>query len=137
MAVFNETRCRYLFTAGSLYLRFSPISFFMVCADFNVLFLRQFSSDFCNFRFILKRNDFATELRRQISFFLFSKWIYYHFFLYIFRKNKKKNRKKCIILKYCLYESINKHNAVITFLVHALAMFWDQNQKKNGQKLMT
>ena len=32
---------------------------------------------------------------------------------------------------YCLYESINKHNAVVTFFVHALAMFWDQNQKKS------
>ena len=30
---------------------------------------------------------------------------------------------------YCLYESTNKHNADIDFFVHALAMFWDQNQK--------
>ena len=30
---------------------------------------------------------------------------------------------------YCLYESINKHNAVVTCFVHALAMFWEQNQK--------
>ena len=30
---------------------------------------------------------------------------------------------------YCLYESINEHNADIDFFVHALAMFWDQNQK--------
>ena len=29
---------------------------------------------------------------------------------------------------YCLYESINKHNADVTFFVHALAMFSDQNQ---------
>ena len=43
-------------------------------------------------------------------------------FLYIFRKNEKK-QKKCIILMYCLYESINKNNAVVTFFVHALAMF--------------
>ena len=44
-------------------------------------------------------------------------------FLYIFRKNEKKKQEKCIILMYCLYESINKHNAVVTFFVHALAMF--------------
>ena len=34
---------------------------------------------------------------------------------------------------YCLYESINKHNAVVTFLLHALAMFWDQNQKNRSK----
>ena len=42
---------------------------------------------------------------------------------------KMKKQEKCIILMYCLYESINKHNADIDFFVHALAMFWDQNQK--------
>ena len=30
---------------------------------------------------------------------------------------------------YCLYESINEHNADVDFFEHALAMFWDQNQK--------
>ena len=34
---------------------------------------------------------------------------------------------------YCLYETINKHNAVVTFFVHALAMFWDQNQKNRSK----
>ena len=115
--MFNETRCGYLF---------------MVCADFNVLFLRQFSSDFCYFRFILKRNYFATELRRQISFFLFSKCIHYHFFC-TFSEKWRKKQEKYIILMYCLYESINKHNAVVTFLVHALAMFWDQNPKNRSK----
>ena len=94
----------------------------MVCADFNVLFVLQFSSDFCNFRFILKRNDFATKLRRQISFIFYSKCIYYLFFC-TFSGKKGKKPEKCIILMYCLYESINKHNAVVTFFVHALAMF--------------
>ena len=32
-------------------------------------------------------------------------------------------QEKCIILMYCLYESINKHNADINFFVHALGMF--------------
>ena len=113
---------------------FLPFLFFMVCADFNVLFLRQFSSDFCNFRFILKRNDFATKLRRQISFIFYSKCIYYHFFVH-FQKKTKKKQEKCIILMYCSYESINKHNAVVTFFVHALAMFRDQNPKKNRSKI--
>ena len=90
-----------------------------------MLFLRQFSSDFCNSRFILKRNVFATEVYCQI--WLFSKCIYDHFFLYIFRKNEKKNR------MYCLYESINEHNADIDFFAHALAMFWDQNQKNRSE----
>ena len=129
--MFNETWCGYLFTAGSLCLRFSPISFFMVCADFNVLFLRQFSSDLCNFRFILKRNDFASKLRCQISFIFYSKCIY-HFFCTFSGKTEKK-QEKCIILMYCLYESINKHNAVVNFFVHALAMFWDQNQKNRSK----
>ena len=62
----------------------------------------------------------------------------YHFFIFkmyllsvfcTFSGKMKKKQEKCIILMYCLYESINKHNAVVTFLVHALAMFWDQNQK--------
>ena len=48
---------------------FLIVVFFTVCADFNMLFLRQFSSDFCNSRFILKRNVFATEVHCQISFF--------------------------------------------------------------------
>ena len=64
----------------------------MVCADFNVLFLRQFSSDFCNFRFILKRNDFTTELRRQISFFIFKMYLL-SFFGTFSGKNEEKNRK--------------------------------------------
>ena len=34
---------------------------------------------------------------------------------------------------YCLYESINKHNADIDFFIHALAMFWDQNQKNRSK----
>ena len=104
----------------------------MVCADFNVLFLRQFSSNFCNFRFILKRNDFAIKLRRQISFFSFSKCIYYHFFVH-FQEKRKKTGKMYNNLMYCLYKSINKHNAVVTFFVHALAMFWDQNQKNRSK----
>ena len=64
--------------------------------------------------------------------FLFSKCIYYHF-LCTFSGKMKKKMEKCIILMYCLYESINKHNAVVTFLVHALAMFWDQNQKNRSK----
>ena len=34
---------------------------------------------------------------------------------------------------YCLYESINEHNAVVTYFVHALAMFWDKNQKNRSK----
>ena len=34
---------------------------------------------------------------------------------------------------YCLYESINEHYADIVFFVHALAMFWDQNQKNRSK----
>ena len=34
---------------------------------------------------------------------------------------------------YCLYESINEHNADIDIFVHALAMFWDQNQKNRSK----
>ena len=75
---------------GSLHLRcFHSCCFFTVCADFNVLFLPQFSSNFCNFKFILKRNVFATEVYCQISFF--QNEIY---FLYIFRKNEKKKTGK-------------------------------------------
>ena len=64
----------------------------MVCADFNVLFLRQFSSDFCNFRFILKMNDFATKLRCQISFFLFQNVFIIIFFVH-FQEKREKNSK--------------------------------------------
>ena len=102
----------------SLHLRFSHSCFFTVCADFNVLFLRQFSSDFCNSRFILKRNVFPTEVHCQIYiyiyiFFFLSKCI----FLCTFLGKMKKKQEKCIILMYCLYErqSINEHNADITF----------------------
>ena len=59
--------------------------FFTVCDDFNVLFLRQFSSYFCNSRFILKRNVFATEVYCQIYFF-FSKCIYDNFFIHFQEK---------------------------------------------------
>ena len=93
---------------------------------FNVLFLRQFSCDFCNSRFILKRNIFATEVYCQISFF-FKMYLWSFFCTFV-----KKKQEKCIILMYCLYESINKHNADINFFVHALAMFWDQ---KNRSKI--
>ena len=48
----------------------------------------------------------------------------------------KKKQEKCIILMYCLYESINEHNADVNFFVHALAMF-ETKTKKIGQKLMT
>ena len=65
----------------------------MVCADFNVLFLRHFSSDFCNSRFILKINVFATEVHCQISFFFF-KCIYDHFFCTFSGKMKKKKTGK-------------------------------------------
>ena len=58
-----------------------------------------------------------------IYHFLQNVFTIFFFFFYIFRKNENKNRKKCIILMYCLYESINKHNADVTFFVHALAMF--------------
>ena len=34
---------------------------------------------------------------------------------------------------YCLYESISEHNADVIFFVHALAMFWDQNQKNRSK----
>ena len=34
---------------------------------------------------------------------------------------------------YCLYESINEHNADVTFFVHALAMFWDHNRKNRSK----
>ena len=44
-------------------------------------------------------------------------------FFSTFSGKTKKKQEKCIILMYCLYESINKHNAVVTFFVHALAMF--------------
>ena len=64
--------------------------------------------------------------------FFYSKCIYYHFFCTFSGKTGKK-QEKCIILMYCLYESINKHNAVVTFFVHALAMFWDQNQKNRSE----
>ena len=74
---------------GSLHLHFSDSCFFTVCADFNVLFLRQFSSDFCNSRFILKRNVFATEVHCQISFFLFQNV----FFCTFSGKMKKKTGK--------------------------------------------
>ena len=60
---------------------------------------------------------FATEVHCQISFFLNV------FFCTFSGKMKKKKQEKCIILMYCLYESINKHNADVTFFVHALAMF--------------
>ena len=50
---------------------FLMVVFFMVCADFNALFLHQCSSNFCNSRFILKRNVFATEVHCQITFFFF------------------------------------------------------------------
>ena len=113
-----------------MYFRFSHSYFFTVCADFNVLFLRQFSSDFCSSRFILKRNVFATEVHCQISFFFFKMYLW-SFFVKIIRKNEK--NEKCIILMYCLYENINKHNADVTFFVHALAMFWDQNQKNRSK----
>ena len=56
-------------------------------------------------------------------------------FFCTFSEKTGKKQEKCIILMYCLYESINKHNAVVTFFVHALAMFWDQNQKKNRSKI--
>ena len=48
-----------------------------------------------------------------------------YLFRYIFRKNEKKKQEKCIILMYCLYErqSINEHNADVTFFVHVLAIF--------------
>ena len=56
------------------------------------------------------------------KYFFFFQNVFIIIFLYIFRKNKK-TQEKCIILMYCLYESINKHNTVVTFFVHALAMF--------------
>ena len=77
-------------------------------------------------------NDFATKLRRQISFFLFQNVFIIIFFVH-FQEKRKKNSKNVLILMYCLYESINKHNAVVTFFVHALAMFWDQNQKNRSK----
>ena len=50
----------------------------------------------------------------------------YHFFSKCFFctfSGKMKKKDKCIILMYCLYESINEHNADVTFFVHALVMF--------------
>ena len=56
------------------------------------------------------------------KYHFFSKCIYDHFFCTFSGKMKKK-QEKCIILIYCLYESINEHNADVDFFVHALAMF--------------
>ena len=67
----------------------------------------------------------------KYHFFIFKMYLL-SFFLH-FQEKWRKNQEKCIILMYCLYESINKHNAVVTFLVHALAMFWDQNQKNRSK----
>ena len=72
---------------------FLPFLFFFVGADFNVLFLRQFSSDFCYFRFILKRNDFATNLRRQISFFFIFKMYLLSFLFVHFQEKWEKTGK--------------------------------------------
>ena len=66
------------------------------------------------------------------KYLFFFKCVYYNFFGTFSGKTEKK-REKCIILMYCLYESINKHNAVITFFVHALAMFRDQIQKNRSK----
>ena len=61
----------------------------------------------------------------------------YHFYQNVFFfctfSGKMKKQEKCIILMYCLYESINEQNADVTFFVHALAMFWDQNQKNRSK----
>ena len=54
-------------------------------------------------------------------FFFFK--MYLSFFFVHFQEKMKNKQEKCIILMYCLYESINKHNADVTFFVHALAMF--------------
>ena len=56
-------------------------------------------------------------------------------------------QEKCIILMHCLYESINKHNAVLTFLVHtcvssvlrpkpkkSVKNWWRNNTSKFGLK---
>ena len=61
----------------------------------------------------------------KYHFFIFKMYLLSFFFVHF--------QEKCIILMYCLYESINKHNTVVTFLVHALAMFWDQNQKNRSK----
>ena len=70
----------------------------------------------------------------KYHFFIFKMYLL-SFFFFTFSEKWRKKQEKYIILMYCLYESINKHNEVVTFLVHALAMFWDK--KKIGQKLMT
>ena len=75
-------------------------------------------------------NAFETEVHCQIYFF---QNVFMIIFFVHFQEKLKKKQEKCIILMYCLYESINKHNAVIDFFVHALAMFWDQNQKNRSK----
>ena len=61
----------------------------MVCADFNVLFLRHFSSDFCNSRFILKINVFATEVPTLPNIIFFSNVFMIIFFVHFQEKWKK------------------------------------------------
>ena len=106
------------------------IVFLTVCADFNVLFLRQFSSDFCNSRFILKRNVFATEVHCKISLFFQNV-----FFFYIFRKNEKKKKTGKMYNSDVLFVWKHKWTQCRRnfFFVHALAMFWDQNQKNRSK----
>ena len=60
--------------------------------------------------------------QKYIAKYHFFQNVFMIIFLHIFMKNEKK-QERCIILMYCLYESINKHNADIDFFVHALAMF--------------
>ena len=66
----------------------------------------------------------------NIIFFFFKMYLWSFFCTF---SGKIKKQEKFIILMYCLYESINKHNADIDFFVHALAMFWDQNQKNRSK----
>ena len=60
--------------------------------------------------------------RYDAKYFFFKMYLLSFFFVH-FQEKQKKKQEKCTILMYCLYESINKHNAVVTFFVHALAMF--------------
>ena len=54
-------------------------------------------------------------------------------FFFVHFQEKWKKQEKCIILMYCLYESINKHNADIDFFVHVATSVQDCRNSKFGQ----
>ena len=109
-----------------------------ICVFLIVVFLRYVLISTCYF-FASFHPIFVILDLYWRGMFLQQKYIAkYHLFIFqnVFffcTSSGKKKQEKCIILMYYLYESINKHNADVTFFVHALGMFWDQNQKNRSK----